>query len=291
MTPHAHILIVLYNKKIEESESVDSLLNSEVSSVDLHIHNNGPCKVELSEDLVLLFKSKNIKVSLCNCIDNKPLSLLYNDFICSISDYNKIVILDDDTTITTSFALQIMNGNCDVTLPRIISRGDNKEYYPLKNGDLLINYGVLDTINNIWSIGSGIIVSKKTVDVFAEHKIKLFDEHYALYGVDISFFRNLWILEKRGVKFRVCVDSILVHSLSRVETVQSEFRVRERLIDIAITARRYPSTRKLLSFCKQIIKHIVEGHFKISIIAISCFLSGIHPRISAWKVRQERSIS
>ena len=50
MTPHAHILIVLYNKKIEESESVDSLLNSEVSSVDLHIHNNGPCKVELSED-------------------------------------------------------------------------------------------------------------------------------------------------------------------------------------------------------------------------------------------------
>ncbi len=118
--------------------------------------------------------------------------------------------------------------------------------------------------------------------------MKLFDENYALYGVDISFFRRLWELEKNNVSFEIRINSTLVHSLSRTDTHQSLFRIKERLIDIGITAHQYPSFRRILSLTKNVVVNILKGNFSIALIGLLCFISGKHPRITKWNKQTNR---
>lgn len=277
------ILIVIYNKEVASSETILSILNNNVRDVTLHIHNNGPKNITIDESILRAFSDKNIKHILVNCIENKPLGILYNDFISVSSAYDKFVILDDDSTVTESFIDELNEDEYDISIPIIISRSDNTQYYPLKSG-LVYNYtGSLNSIMNIWSIGSGIIFSKKIVDSFHKNNLKLFDENYALYGVDISFFRNLWNLEGRKEFFNIRINSKLIHSLSRTDAHQTDFRIRERLIDIAITARRYPTWRRTLSLIKNIAINVSKGKIVMSFIAMKCYFTGKHPRVIKWE--------
>ena len=87
-------LIVLYNKVIEESTTVKTLLESDIADAKIIIHNNGPAEVSLSSHILNAFNEKDINVELVNCIQNKPLNILYNQFLSSNPSYEKYVLLE-----------------------------------------------------------------------------------------------------------------------------------------------------------------------------------------------------
>lgn len=282
------LLVVIFNKKITDSETISSLLKTDIEAIDLHIHNNGPTEIVIENEINFLFVKKKISVTLTNCLENKPLSILYNNFIEKNITADKIIILDDDSTITDSFILETNKDTYDLSLPKIFSRSDNNQYYPLRNNQLITEYGDLKFIDNTWSIGSGIIITKRILSVFNENNMKLFDENYALYGVDISFFRRLWILEHKGYIFQVSINSEINHSLSRTEIIQTLFRRKERLLDLAITARRYGTAKILFSFIKQISKSFFNNGIYVTFSVLKYFVIGTHPRVISW--RENRKI-
>ncbi|MCP5961216.1 hypothetical protein NL379_28800, partial [Klebsiella pneumoniae] len=79
----------------------------------------------------------------------------------------------------------------DIELPKIISMSDNVQYYPLVNGAIEQKDGIISNAKEIFSIGSGLVISKGVKLYFIENKMELFDSHFALYGVDFSFFRKI----------------------------------------------------------------------------------------------------
>ena len=276
------VLIVLFNKKPEDSTTLVSLLNSEINKIKLVIHNNGPEVVTLPERILKSFALKNISYELVNCISNKPLSVLYNEFIDSNLSCKTFVLLDDDSEITQSYAHSISNFNYDLETPRIVSKKDGVVYYPVSNGKVIKKDSTLDVIGT-HSIGSGLIISHNLINQFKENKIKLFDENYALYGVDVSLFRRMWLLSDKGINFNVKTSSSILHSLSRTEAKETDFRRLERIIDFAITLRHYPTFRAYLSFCKRLLIQFCTMRFKDLVTMISVFVQGKHPRCTKVK--------
>lgn len=171
----------------------------------------------------------------------------------------------------------------DLELPKIVSRVDQVIYYPL-HYDCVVNHNGFIEVVGTHSIGSGLIFTKDLVLTFQKHNLKLFDEHYALYGVDVSLFRRMWRLVKQGEHFKLKSSCVLLHSLSRTEGPESKFRRTERLIDFAISVRRYPSLRSYASFIKKGGRQLIGFNFSDIKIMLVSYISGIHPRSKKWKV-------
>lgn len=274
-------LVVLYNKEVKDSNTINTLIAKGLHDVKIVIHNNGPLNISLSINQLEDFASKGIKVQLINSISNKPLAILYNDFISSQPGYSKYIILDDDSEITASFLEATLSDQYDLEVPKIISRHDNVTYYPISDGSVVTNDGFIP-VKGTHSIGSGLIITRKLVGIFERNNLNLFDEHYALYGVDISLFRRMWKLADLGEIIKIRSSSTLIHSLSRIESAESEFRRLERAMDFAISVRRYPTARLYLSFCKKTLTNLSRFRFKDVYLMMSCFISGRHPRCRDW---------
>lgn len=270
-------IIVLYDKKIIDSTTISTLLSSGISDVTIVIHNNGPKSIGEDANLLIETARKNIEVRLVNCISNKPLSVIYNDFIAEYNQFDKFVIFDDDSEVTPSFVKAIYDCEYDVQLPLIISRSDGQIYYPMVNGISVEGEGIFNP-RVTHSIGSGLVIDKRVVGIFESKGVKLFDEHYALYGVDISFFRRLWLLASEGEIFVFKTSSRLIHSLSRTEGEESSFRRNERLIDFAITLRHYPSIRGWFSCIKKMLLNLIYFRFNDVHAMFDAFIHGNHPR-------------
>ncbi|HHT5678566.1 TPA: glycosyltransferase family 2 protein [Raoultella planticola] len=270
-------VVVLYDKKIVDSTTIKTLLSSGITDVTVVIHNNGPKEISLDSNILFEFTSKNINLKLSNSISNQPLSVIYNNFIEEFSYFDKFVIFDDDSEITPSFINAIYDCGYDVQLPLIISRGDGKIYYPMVNNKSVEGEGLFNP-KDTHSIGSGLIIDKRVVDIFKSKDIQLFDEHYALYGVDISFFRRIRLISGDGEVFIFKTSSRLIHSLSRTEGEESIFRRKERLIDFAITVRRYPSLRGWLSYGKKIFLNLLSFRFNDIHTMFDALVHGNHPR-------------
>ncbi|WP_321147883.1 glycosyltransferase family 2 protein, partial [Serratia marcescens] len=239
------ILVVLYNKKLSESKTLRTLLSHQILNAELFIANNGPHKIEIESDQFFnQLESHFIKVQVANFVENRPLSIIYNDFIESNSVAKKFVLLDDDSEVPESFikVINSENDDFDLELPRIKSVNDGVIYYPVEHGHVVAedknNLDVQSTI----SIGSGLIISRRFIDKFSAAGMKLFDERFALYGVDFSLFRIMKkINAKSNTHFAIRTNSYINHSLSRAAGKTSEHTVNERLYDAILSARHYPS--------------------------------------------------
>ncbi|HFI5640603.1 TPA: glycosyltransferase family 2 protein [Raoultella planticola] len=190
------ILIVLYDKEICDSTTVESLTKLELEGVRIIIHNNGPHIINLTKQQDYIFKNKGADVILVNSIENKPLSVIYNDFINANLDCEIFSIFDDDSRISIDYISIIKNHSFEIELPKIMSRVDHKIYYPTVDKIVFSEDGEI-IASDVFSIGSGLTITRGVIDKFNNHKMNLFDEHYALYGVDFSFFRRLKKLQKK----------------------------------------------------------------------------------------------
>lgn len=274
-------LIVLYGKKPINSETINSILNLDFdfSSYHLIIHNNGPNTISENDfegfGLIERFGFFNIR----NTIDNQPLSKIYNDVLLSKKDINWFTLLDDDTEINIEYLCSIKsNSSADVILPRIIDAGVC--YYPVSSGRVVKDNHDVDSIGGeVLSIGSGLTISRKLINKFSSVEMTPFDERFALYGVDFSFFRRLTIL-KKIFDVKLYISGELSHSLSRNILDYSEFRHYERVTDVLLSAKYYPrySFEGLWVLIKVLIREIKNLRPRCLFYALKIYIIGKHPR-------------
>lgn len=275
------ILVIIYNKSLCDSKTLDTISNYNFPNSKLVIHNNGPEEVirmsPLWEKLNKCFYSQ---IELINCLYNKPLSIIYNDIFVKYQACN-FVILDDDTEISESFVYAMKNNNVDLELPKIKSSSDELIYYPICDGIVTNELVDLDP-RKVLSIGSGLIINQALVDKFKTNNLKLFDESYALYGVDFSLFRRIYKIVDLGEVVKIRSSCFLTHSLSRLDMNENRdsFRARERALDLAISTRRYPTINLYYMFLRKIVGESIKMRYGNVYCMIKAYILGMHPRCS-----------
>lgn len=270
------VLVVLYNKIISDSATLRTmLLCNDLCNVDLTVVNNGPKSIPQVQEFLSSNESLFLGIRYIEHLENKPLSKVYNDFIDCNSRADYYVIIDDDSKLESTFFRKIVLNTFDICVPRILSVDDGQYYYPTVKGVPITSEGYID-IDDLISISSGLTIKRDVVTLLKNKYGSVFDENFALYGVDTSFFLRLKELDCR---LNVICSSTIMHSLSRANNSKpSLFRERERLYDAAIIARRYPNRIRIYYFVKRLLKNIILFNRENLFSLITCFIKGKHPR-------------
>ncbi|HCI6877333.1 TPA: hypothetical protein NPP87_004336, partial [Klebsiella quasipneumoniae subsp. similipneumoniae] len=214
------------------------------------------------------------------------LSFIYNMVLNDYEKHDRFVFFDDDSDIDDGFFESLdatYNNMMDLQLPLIFD--NDNAYYPIIDGVIYSDEKSanekIGKYNDLFSIGSGLIIYSNLVKKFQQRNMKLFDDNFALYGVDYSFFRRIAILKnKHQEDVNVAISSKINHSLSRTSNEYSSWRHKERLLDIVLTQRYYSkgiSISTLILF-KLILKEALKLRLKNIYLIISTFIIGCHPR-------------
>lgn len=271
------LVVIVYGKALEDALTIQSLLGFERKLDYLLIVNNGPTVIDENSAVLSALVQKHHHVVLENQVQNKPLSWIYNDFIQQY-DADYYVLFDDDTEINIEYQNMLFTvQGIDIELPKIISMSDNVQYYPLVDGAIEQKDGIISNAKEIFSIGSGLVISKGVKLYFIENKMELFDSHFALYGVDFSFFRKINCIEQKSKVFNISSRSYINHSLSRAEKETSEWREKERLYDLVLTLKYYYSYAEL-RILKLFFKKILGGKMNDALLVLRTAFNGAHPR-------------
>ena len=279
-------IVVIYNKKITQSETLKSLIDLCHSPIaynhdlknNLIIYNNGPNELDCNCDLYFELE-KIYSVTVVQCLENKPLSILYNECIHDFES-NYYLILDDDTYLPRNFMGMLDFGkenNLDVIVP-IIKASDGICYYPYINNAVVGDGNkIIKKDDIIKTISSGMIISYNVCQLISKEYGNIFDQSYALYGVDSSFCARLNRLKKKGEDISIGIGMVIDHDLSRVGRI-SKNNMKERVIDMAISFKKYPETISLKSIVKVNLKLIKMGYFSLLLDFLYAYLRGCHPR-------------
>ncbi|HHS9506706.1 TPA: glycosyltransferase family 2 protein [Raoultella planticola] len=278
---NALIIVVIYNKKIQSSQTLNSLLHTFATDSHLLIFNNGPESLELDDDIYKSLKDKfNNNIFIQEDLSNRPLSVLYNYAINEHKGYSYYCLFDDDTNIPVDYFSEIETARkqypVDLMLPVIRSVSDDTVHYPLINGKPTDIKGIVSSDNIVFSIGSGLVIFDSLIKSFKSNNIKLFDERYAFYGVDFSLFRRIRVIQKNGCSVNISVVSSLSHSLAKTKKVKENWRKCEITIDQALTTKFYGKTQFGILFV--IAKKILKLDFKNALLALKTYSTGCHPR-------------
>ena len=107
------ILVLLYNKEIEKSNTINSLVTSNClfENSKILIWNNGPNSIK--EDGVIPLLDLGYEVEIKETLNNESLSVIYNEFIDSIKS-DKYIILDDDSALSSDFITAAAKSDVDI---------------------------------------------------------------------------------------------------------------------------------------------------------------------------------
>lgn len=276
------ILVLLYNKEISASKTLNSLLkcSAQYNHAALVIWNNGPHRLVFDD--VAEFERIGYSVFLEETLNNESLSVIYNDFILRYKS-EKYIILDDDSTLNKSYILSSSKiKQSEVGMPVISSMG--KITNPRVNRKLYDEKLVLNESCKILTIGSGLVIGKNIASNLFEIYGDVFDKRFYFYGVDSTFCFRLF--ESDLIKY-VSIIPGFEHRLSRMESESSEivdFRRLERSYDFGLTLRYYKKTSsKIHGLLKLSISTLLKKVFRrkeklIFKHVIKAFFSGRHYR-------------
>jgi hypothetical protein len=206
------ILVVTYNCSMERSQTIHSLLTSKVGfdGVRLCIWNNGPKEIPVPTDTFAALREKGFEVTIKQTPWNAPLSWIYNFFI-EKNPANRYVILDHDSILSEEY-LQYLVGNTEAFVGMPIIKANGTSRFPRANERF--SMGPYTKGDNVRSVDSGLLISQEVIRKIKDVYGDVFDENFALYGVDTSFFSRICKL-KLAEKLQ-CIPAI-EHSLSRFE--------------------------------------------------------------------------
>lgn len=276
------ILVLLYNKEIFESNTITSLIKSDVSYSDAKvvIWNNGP--VELKNKNCSVLSDLGYTVTIIETINNESLAVIYNRFIQE-TDAAKYILLDDDSELSKEFInASAASQSCHLSLPIISSEG--KVQYPSIDRK---RYSLATKIypnSKVTTIGSGLVIGQDIADALKQRYNNVFDERFYLYGVDTTFCFRLF--ESDLIKY-VKIISGFDHSLSRLGTENSKmtkFRRIERSYERGLKLRYYVPLPKaiylLLKTGSSVLQRLCMGkRYQVSFLyVLKAFVSGKHYR-------------
>lgn len=143
------ILVVIYDKQLDGSNTLKSLLNVRSGNLFLTIVNNGPNILSPDSEIHFKLNEKFKVVEVIEHTNNKPLSILYNDFIASMDDADYYILMDDDSILTDEYISMISSlgkNDFDILVPRIKSIKDDCIYYPVEHGSVIVEDRILDSM-------------------------------------------------------------------------------------------------------------------------------------------------
>ncbi|WP_194150476.1 hypothetical protein [Ewingella americana] len=279
------LVVILYNKTLKESLTLNCLMSDAYANIDLLIINNGPKPLEVDEDFIhtLGFFVNGIETK--EFIDNKPLSWIYNSLFNEYHDYERFILFDDDSVLNKNYIKkldQYHSSDIDLQIPNIREKTNGKFYYPALD-QIVQNFSDGEKINpkySVISIGSGLVIYRSLVDKFAEMNMELFDSRFALYGVDFSFFNRIGLLKNKNINVTIQVVGTLNHSLSRVDESYCKWRTTERLYDNVLSIKYYSRSQLtiLIQILKLSCKQLVKFRISNLVLIIIIFIRGKHPR-------------
>lgn len=241
--------VVLYNRKISYSETINSL-SKNLSALGLNyeviVFNNGPDEVGY-EELPSFFRVHQVLI-------NGSLSKLYNKTI-SLYQANKYVFLDDDTHVTLDYLKEISSLDFKVLFPKIFC--DGVLHYPV-----FLN-------NGVQSITSGLAISHSAIQEISAVNGFVFDEAFDLYGIDTAF---CYFINKHAYPYLVA-ESSLNHELSHISGGSGEFRRGEVLLANSAALVNYFRVHLLMQVLSSLLWAISKGKFKLLFNSVFSFLS------------------
>lgn len=198
--PKLIVLVVLYKKTIDESQTIKSLVlqQRDLFELQLVVWDNSPerCpEAQLTSTSSVFDDFQYIWAP-----ENVWLSKLYNQ-VLSAAIYDYALLLDQDSEIPLYYldklsAALLKFPDLSLFLPIVINKGKvvspgSFVYFKGKHWKK-IRTGVMSA-KNVLAITSGMVISSK---VFLEHQMK-FDERLNLYGIDTSFMLEFSKFEKQ----------------------------------------------------------------------------------------------
>ena len=290
------VLIVTYNCSLAESTTLQSLLQSDVSSlqsVRLTVWNNGP--ILYDEHEIQAFKQtmedRDIQTTLYNTTGNFSLSKIYNYWIID-TPATHYIILDHDDIFETDFftklhvaaqasdvivpILKELNIQ-EVTSPTLRAQRKSEDYFPTTEGFF--------TGEKISALTSGLCISKTFIDKFTQVYPTVFNENFALYRIDVCFFNDLTAYLNTYGDIRIAICNTVYHSQSEY-TQESAALVRFRALEhiysgclIRLHSRK-KSIRSALGFL--LLKSLKTiGSPSEFLLALRCVITKKHPKITA----------
>src|SRR5690606_38106451 len=145
-----------------------------------------------------------------------------------------------------------------------------KNWYPIKENEYCLNYRE----DCIFSIGSGLIITKNLVNHFKIKNINLFNEAFALYGVDFSLF---WELKKYNFgNLKITSVSKIIHDMSLHGDI-SDFKRNELYMNFALQMRYYLNIVNFKNFIYSLLQLIKKNKLKEVLMMIKVYMLAKHP--------------
>lgn len=279
------IVVILYGSRIEDSETLQSLLQTKIDGccLILSIWNNGPNL--LDENEIDAYKKravfKNIHLDVYQDIRNIALSKIYN-FLIKKRNFDFFIPLDQDTVLSHDYFNVIKaHRDLDIVLP-YISTGEESAKFPFNIKD---KQGVaVETMIDpkiVTSINSGLAINTTLVNLFLKFSSTIFDERFAFYGVDTVFFLNLHQLCNSHTVKSGCFGKIK-HSLAMYEkSGKVSYQRNLELLYFKLLYRQHYKNKSKLSISYLAFTSFCSGSVRgmKSIKGILCCLvHGYHPR-------------
>ncbi|NKC17437.1 hypothetical protein CWC29_001035 [Pseudoalteromonas sp. S4498] len=243
------ILVLLYNKEISESDTLNSLLRSKIKykNARLVIWNNGPKALKFKD--VSQFQQVGYEVVIEETIENHSLAAIYNRFIRETTS-EKYIFLDDDSQLNEGYIDASAQAVSDrIAMPLIKSSG--QVVNPVINGRPANPSAQIGQQDKVITIGSGLIVGKDIANKLEALFGSVFDERFYLYGVDTTFCFRVFLAK---LSEAIVIIPGFEHSLSRHQKESAEviaFRRLERSYDLGLTLRYYtPLVKQLIILTK-----------------------------------------
>lgn len=282
-----HALVIIYNSSIEDSATLSSIPQLDLSETELTINiwNNGP--IALNEEDISRYtqicQSKGIQVNIFQDLRNISLSKIYNYFL-NEKNYSFISILDQDTVLNDDYFLNItQHHDKDLIIPQVFTGDTIKTLrYPHRLNDQeewqTISHG--QVTENISSVTSGIILTRHLIDKFENFRGYVFEERLGFYGIDVEFFDAIDKMKDYCSVEVYCVGSIF-HSFACDDPAEenSPFRVRETYFHTLFN-RNMNSKKRKISTVWVIFRDALRGIIKLSDVLpfLRFTFENIHPR-------------
>ncbi|MCL1090121.1 hypothetical protein L2744_11045 [Shewanella profunda] len=267
------ILVLLYNKGVCESNTLNSLLISKLKFEDckLVVWNNGPNQIKFENYETLI--NMGFDISFIETVDNESLAKVYNKFI-NLFIARRYLILDDDSVLNDIYLKKALESDQQkLTIPIITNHGITQG--PFVDGVVYTEGKFTKVKHSIVAVGSGLIIGHGVIDLLLNHYGSIFDDRFYLYGVDSTFFKRI-----NNLKLFNNIEVIqgFEHSFSRLEIENPDtikFRKKERTYDIALTNIFYNESEvnSLFFVFNTIIRSFVKELIGIkSDVIISAFI-------------------
>jgi hypothetical protein len=231
------VLILLYNKEIEDSSTINSLVSSisHYPKTKIVIWNNGP--VSLSSIDCTIIENLGYDVTVEETLNNESLAVIYNKFLAN-NKAQKYILLDDDSQLNDAYIFASSKSKeTEIGMPIISSQ--EVIHAPVVNNKPYSHDIKLKPEDKVITIGSGLVVGKEITEKLKHKYGEVFDERFYLYGVDNSFCLRLF---DSDLTTRIKMINGFNHSLSRLENEDcktTRFRQLERSYSTGIELRYY----------------------------------------------------